>query len=178
MSTSSDQNLALWLVNKKNWLTHFLIVAGICIAGLIYLGGATYTGAPPLEDYVSATTGETVFTRAQIKRGQELFHIRGLMSYGSFWGDGAERGPDFTADALHRTVETRCAILPAKLRAERIESVWRSFSEGPRGPTDVEDLRHIVLAIFAHEHPDVHEVSAIDRVLRGFDEGVARNRLV
>ena len=26
------------------------------------------------------------------------------MGYGSFWGDGAERGPDFTADALHRTV--------------------------------------------------------------------------
>jgi nitric oxide reductase subunit B len=25
------------------------------------------------------------------------------MSWGSFWGDGAERGPDFTADALHRT---------------------------------------------------------------------------
>ncbi len=103
MSNSGQQNLAMWLVNKKNWLTHFLIVAGICIAGLIYLGGATYTGAPPLVDYVSST-GQTVITQAQIKRGQELFHIRGLMSYGSFWGDGAERGPDFTADALHRTV--------------------------------------------------------------------------
>jgi nitric oxide dismutase len=103
MSDSSQGNLALWLVNKKNWLTHFLIVAGICIAGLIYLGGATYMGAPPLVDFVSST-GQTVITQTQIKRGQELFHIRGLMSYGSFWGDGAERGPDFTADALHRTV--------------------------------------------------------------------------
>jgi len=103
MSTSSNQNLALWLVNKKNWLSHFLIVAGICIAGLIYLGGATYMGAPPLVDYVSST-GETVITQKQIKRGQEIFHLRGLMSWGSFWGDGAERGPDFTADALHRTV--------------------------------------------------------------------------
>jgi len=103
MSTSSNQNMALWLVNKKNWLTHFLIVAGICIAGLIYLGGATYMGAPPLVDYVSST-GETVITQKQIKRGQEIFHLRGLMSWGSFWGDGAERGPDFTADALHRTV--------------------------------------------------------------------------
>jgi nitric oxide reductase subunit B len=103
MSSPNQQNLALWLVNKKNWLTHFIIVAGICIAGLIYLGGATYMGAPPLVDYVSST-GETVISQKQIKRGQELFHIRGLMSYGSFWGDGAERGPDFTADALHRTV--------------------------------------------------------------------------
>jgi len=80
-----------------------MIVAAICIAGLIYLGGATYMGAPPLVDYVSAT-GETVVTQKQIKRGQELFHLRGLMAWGSFWGDGAERGPDFTADALHRTV--------------------------------------------------------------------------
>ena len=103
-ATSNNQNIALWLVNKKNWLTHFMIVSAICIAGLIYLGGATYMGSPPLEDYVSASSGETVITRAQIKRGQELFHIRGLMGYGSFWGDGAERGPDFSADALHQTV--------------------------------------------------------------------------
>ncbi len=103
MSSSSQQNLALWLVNKKNWLTHFLIVTVICVAGLIYLGGATYTGAPPLVDYVSPT-GQVVISQQQIKHGQDLFHIRGLMSYGSFWGDGAERGPDFTADALHRTV--------------------------------------------------------------------------
>jgi len=103
MSSSSQQNLALWLVNKKNWLTHFLIVTVICVAGLIYLGGATYTGAPPLVNYVSPT-GKVVISQQQIKHGQDLFHIRGLMSYGSFWGDGAERGPDFSADALHRTV--------------------------------------------------------------------------
>jgi nitric oxide reductase subunit B len=103
MSTSNPQNLALWLVNKKNWLTHFMIVAAICIAGLIYLGGATYSGAPPLVDFVS-DDGETVVSLKQINHGKELFHLRGLMSYGSFWGDGAERGPDFTADALHRTV--------------------------------------------------------------------------
>ena len=115
MSTSSNPNLALWLVNKKNWLTHFMIVSAICIAGLIYLGGATYTGAPPLEDYVSATTGKTIFSRAEIKRGQELFHIRGLMNYGSFWGDGAERGPDFTADALHRTVVAMRAFYAQEL---------------------------------------------------------------
>jgi nitric oxide reductase subunit B len=103
MSTKSKMNFALILVNKKYWLTHFLIVSVISIAGLIYLGGATYMGAPPLEDYVSST-GETIISQKQIKRGQEIFHLRGLMNYGSFWGDGAERGPDFTADALHRTV--------------------------------------------------------------------------
>ncbi|MEZ5565704.1 MAG: cbb3-type cytochrome c oxidase subunit I [Gammaproteobacteria bacterium] len=102
-ASSSSPNLAMWLLNKKNWFTHFLIVAVISIAGLVYLGTQTYSGAPPLVDFVSPT-GQTVISEAQIKRGKELFHLRGLMLYGSFWGDGAERGPDFTADALHRTV--------------------------------------------------------------------------
>jgi nitric oxide dismutase len=99
----SSQNLALVLMNKKNWTALFALVSAISIAGLLYLGGATYTGAPPLEDFRSSA-GETVISREQIKRGEEVFHLRGLMSWGSFWGDGGERGPDFTADALHRTV--------------------------------------------------------------------------
>lgn len=98
----SSQNLGILLMNKKNWLALFLLVSAISIAGLIYLGGATYTGAPPLEDYKSVS-GVTVISRDQIKKGEEVFHLRGLMSWGSFWGDGAERGPDFSADALHRT---------------------------------------------------------------------------
>ncbi|MCH8173010.1 MAG: hypothetical protein IIA70_06855 [Proteobacteria bacterium] len=44
--------MALILLNKKYWLTHFLIVVIIGVAGLIYLGRATYTGAPPLVDWM------------------------------------------------------------------------------------------------------------------------------
>ncbi len=116
MTTSSNQNLALILLNKKYWFAHFLIVAGICIAGLIYLGGATYMGAPPLVDFKSPS-GETVIAQGQIEHGKEVFHLRGLMSYGSFWGDGAERGPDFTADALHRTVVSMRTFYEDALKA-------------------------------------------------------------
>src|SRR3990172_2924811 len=101
--SDSKRNLAEVLQDKRTWWVHFLIVAAICASGLIYLGTQTYSGSPPLESYVNAN-GETVLSREQIKKGQEVFHLRGLMGYGSFWGDGAERGPDFTADALHRTV--------------------------------------------------------------------------
>lgn len=90
------------LVQKKYWKLHAAIVAAISIIGVAYLGLETYKGAPPLADFVTQD-GKTVVTVAQINRGKEVFHLRGLMSYGSFWGDGAERGPDFTADALHRT---------------------------------------------------------------------------
>ncbi len=103
MKNLRSRNLSQILQDKNTWWVHFLIVSAICAIGLIYLGMQTYEGAPPLEDFKSST-GETIISREQIKRGQEVFHLRGLMSYGSFWGDGAERGPDFTADALHRTV--------------------------------------------------------------------------
>jgi len=79
------------------------------------LGGATYTGAPPLENFESSS-GNTVISRVQIKDGEEVFHLRGLMAWGSFWGDGAERGPDFTADALHRT-----AISMRRFYAQEVE---------------------------------------------------------
>ena len=60
VESSGGQNLAQWLLNKKNWTTHFLIVTLISVAGLVYLGQQTYSGAPPLVDYVSADTGEVV----------------------------------------------------------------------------------------------------------------------
>lgn len=96
-----DSNLAMWLLNKKNWFTHFLIVAVISIGGLVYLGQQTYSGAPPVADFVGPN-GEVIASEEMHQHGKHIFHIRGLMLYGSFWGDGAERGPDFTADAMHR----------------------------------------------------------------------------
>ena len=43
-----------------------------------------------------------IFDQKTIERGQEVFHKYALMEYGSFFGDGAQRGPDFTAEALHQ----------------------------------------------------------------------------
>lgn len=104
------------LVQKKFWPLHFAIVAAISIIGVAYLGLETYKGAPPLGDFTTPD-GKVVATLEQINRGKEVFHLRGLMSYGSFWGDGAERGPDFTADALHRTAVAMSAHYEAEKAA-------------------------------------------------------------
>lgn len=88
------------LLSKKYWFVHFCLVSIISIAGLLYMGGETYSGAPPVPDF-KAVDGQVIISADEIKAGQKLFHIRGLMNYGSFWGDGAERGPDFTAESLH-----------------------------------------------------------------------------
>ena len=97
---SFKDSVSALLLNKKYWFAHFWIVSIISILGLVYMGGATYMGAPPVPTYV-ASNGEVIITEAEIMKGQEIFHLRGLMNYGSFWGDGAERGPDFTAETLH-----------------------------------------------------------------------------
>ena len=98
------ESLSAILLNKKYWFMHFWATSIISIAGLLYLGTATYTGAPPIADFVDSN-GKVVVSVDQINKGREVFHLRGLMNYGSFWGDGAERGPDFTAESLHLTVK-------------------------------------------------------------------------
>ncbi len=76
---SSGEDYALILINKKYWMGLFLIVAAISISGLIYLGRATYTGAPPDANFISSS-GETVLSRQLVSRGEEVFHLRGLMT--------------------------------------------------------------------------------------------------
>lgn len=116
--SQAKRTLAEILQDKRTWWVHSLIVGAICVVGLLYLGQETYSGAPPLEDFKSPS-GETVIARAQIKHGQEIFHLRGLMGYGSFWGDGAERGPDFTADALHRATVSMQSLYEEQLKAKQ-----------------------------------------------------------
>ncbi|HEY9785423.1 MAG TPA: cbb3-type cytochrome c oxidase subunit I [Candidatus Obscuribacterales bacterium] len=118
-SAGGVKNFAQLLLTKKYWWAHFAVVAAIGIVGLVALGTWTYVGAPPLVDFVSAKTGQTVITAEQITRGKEIFHIKGLMSWGSFWGDGAERGPDFTADALHRTVGAMRSFYAQEIQSQR-----------------------------------------------------------
>src|SRR5581483_2499210 len=104
---------------KPNWWVQFAVVSGVSVAGLVALGTWTYTSAPPRAPFVSSATGTEVIPLGQILRGQELFHLRGLMSWGSFWGDGAERGPDFTAEALHRTVVSMRSFYERQVERER-----------------------------------------------------------
>jgi nitric oxide reductase subunit B len=116
---TKGKNLAQWLLAKKTWVVQFMIVGAISIVGLVGLGMWTYTGAPPYSSFVSAGSGAAVIPLEQIMRGKEVFHDKGLMTWGSFWGDGAERGPEFTADALHRIVLSMEAFYANQVSAGR-----------------------------------------------------------
>lgn len=91
-----------YLMNPRNWWGPLLLIFIISIAGVTMIGRQTYTEAPPVTSFTDET-GALVFSKDEVEKGQDLFHQYALMEYGSMFGDGAYRGPDFTAEALHQT---------------------------------------------------------------------------
>src|SRR5215471_4340700 len=94
-------DLITWIMNPRNWWLPLLIIFLVSIGGVTMIGRQTYTDAPPVASFIDQQ-GEPVFTKEQVESGQEVFHKYALMEYGTMFGDGAYRGPDFTAEALHK----------------------------------------------------------------------------
>jgi len=69
---------------------------------LLYFGGQIYQAAPPIPAAVRTATGQALFTRADIERGQNVWQSIGGMQQGSIWGHGSYVAPDWSADWLHR----------------------------------------------------------------------------
>ncbi len=88
------------------WWRHGAVLTIIIgLSGLIFMGRQTHREAPPIFQEVVTESGASVFNGEDILAGQAVFQKYGLMDYGSVFGHGAYRGPDFTADYLHRQGE-------------------------------------------------------------------------
>jgi len=90
-----------FVMSRRNWWLPLAIVLGIGIGSMLFMGTRTYQDAPPIPSFVDEQGG-TVISADAVTRGQVVFLKKGLMNYGSMFGDGAGRGPDFTAYALHQ----------------------------------------------------------------------------
>ena len=92
-------------VVSRAWVqvTAVVLLFGLAILG--FLGFRAYAADPPIPAQVRSTSGQVVFTGADVVAGQKLFLRKGLMEYGSIFGHGAYLGPDFTADYLHRAAQ-------------------------------------------------------------------------
>lgn len=113
------------LDRPRNWWKVFVLIFAISIAVVAYLGVQTYQYAPPVPRIV-AEDGTVLAEAEQITAGQQVFLRRGLMDYGSFLGDGGLRGPDFTAEALHRTALAMNAYLDAAWREQFPDDDFRA----------------------------------------------------
>ncbi|MCB0634613.1 MAG: hypothetical protein KDD15_32995, partial [Lewinella sp.] len=115
-----------YFMQTKNWWGPLVFILIISLAGVGMIGYQTYNDAPPTCDFVQ-DSNDVLISKAGIERGQIVFHKYALMEYGSFFGDGAQRGPDYTAEALHQVV-----LLMTEYRVEAYRQ------ETGREPTDME----------------------------------------
>ena len=89
------------MTTKKLWIG-FLAVMSISFAVLLFYGYEIYHQAPPIPDKVVTTDGSVIFTRQDIKNGQNVWQSLGGQELGTVWGHGAYVAPDWSADWLHK----------------------------------------------------------------------------
>lgn len=86
----------------------FLLIGILAVTFTLlgYFGAEVYREAPPIPDRVVSANGDTLMTEESILDGQTAWQSVGGMQLGSIWGHGAYQAPDWTADWLHRELET------------------------------------------------------------------------
>ena len=98
-------------MNARLLWVPLLVVILVGAVGVTWMGVQTYRGAPPIAAF-QAPSGEVIATPDDVLLGQQVFQKYALMQYGTMFGDGGARGPDFTASALHEvTVAMRAHYL-------------------------------------------------------------------
>jgi nitric oxide reductase subunit B len=86
---------------RKLWLA----LAGLLVASftvLLWVGGEIHRVMPPMPAAVVTTDGQTVYSRAEIEQGRQVWQSIGGHQLGSIWGHGSYVAPDWSADWLHR----------------------------------------------------------------------------
>ncbi len=116
----------------QRWWLPLVSVLIIGTAGVFYMGIRTYKDAPPLAAFVDAG-GKALFDGDDIRAGQLVFRKYALMDYGSMFGDGAARGPDFSAEALHTIALT--------MQANATGGAGAGAGAGAAGAADADAVR-------------------------------------
>jgi len=99
---------------RRLWLGLGALLA-VSFAVMLWLGVDLVHTAPPVPDRVVTQSGHTLYTKADIERGRQVWQRMGGQQLGSIWGHGALVAPDWSADWLHRETE---AMLELQARAD------------------------------------------------------------
>jgi nitric oxide reductase subunit B len=86
---------------RKLWAGLGLLLL-LSFAALLWVGGEIHRVMPPVPAAVVTENGTTIYTRADIQKGRQVWQSIGGQQLGSIWGHGGYVAPDWTADWLHR----------------------------------------------------------------------------
>lgn len=86
---------------KKLWFS-FIAIIVVSFAVLGYFGTEIYRQKPPIPNKVVTTQGTVLFTKEDIRNGQNVWQSIGGQELGTIWGHGSYIAPDWSADWLHR----------------------------------------------------------------------------
>ncbi len=87
--------------SRRLWVGLAVLLA-VSFSVLLWVGREIHRVMPPIPEAVVTYSGKTVFTRADIERGRQVWQSIGGQQLGSIWGHGSYVAPDWTADFLHR----------------------------------------------------------------------------
>lgn len=90
---------------RRLWIGLFALLFA-SFAVLLLVGRDISIKAPPVPERVVTESGQTVYTKADIQRGRQVWQSMGGMQLGSIWGHGGYVAPDWSADWLHREAVT------------------------------------------------------------------------
>ena len=95
---------------RKLWLgLAALLIASFAV--LLWVGNVIHQQAPPLPTAVVTRDGQTLYTKADMELGREVWQSIGGQQLGSIWGHGALLAPDWSADWLHREATAMLELL-------------------------------------------------------------------
>ncbi len=87
--------------SRRLWLGLGVLLL-LSFAVLLWVGGEIHRVMPPIPSAVVMEDGKTVYTRADIQTGRQVWQSIGGQQLGSIWGHGSYVAPDWTADWVHR----------------------------------------------------------------------------
>ena len=90
---------------RRLW-TIFAASMVVMFGALLFFGLQIYYSKPPIPDAVRTSSGQLLYTKDEIQRGQNVWQSMGGMQQGSIWGHGSYVAPDWSADWLHREAVT------------------------------------------------------------------------
>ena len=97
----------------------------LSFAVLLWGGGEIYRLAPPIPEKIVNQSGEVVFTKEDIKTGQQVWQSIGGQELGSIWGHGSYVAPDWSADWLHK----EALFILEKLAQENFKQSFEDLSD-------------------------------------------------